>query len=210
MDQNICLHAINSYNDIYTINLNNNKLKYILKDHALLSRRMLGLTDSIGFNGIDYISLCDYEKRNIHPINHPKYTSYEAYIRETLSLIFPKDKLEIVTPTIIDVITTTKQGYRDMAYLGMSQDKRYSDLYDEVQVKNKISLDLMCGITIPFHKINNSIFGINQNTKTITKHLTKIKKLLIEYNHDVPIYDIDTMHEIKNEEDIKKLVKKYY
>jgi len=209
MNQDICLHAINTHNN-YNLKLSNQKLTNILRSNALLSRKLQGINDSKGFNGIDYISLCDYQKRNIHPINHQKYTSFEAYIRDSISLIFPKDKLEIITPTIIDIITTSKQGYRDMAYLGMSSDKRYSDLFDEVQVKNKISLDLMCGITFPFHKVNNSLFGINQNTRTIIKQLSKIKRLLVEYNHDVPIYDIDTMHEIRNEEDIRKLVKKYY
>lgn len=209
MNQDICLHAINAYYKIYYPKLNINSLQYILKNNALLSRRMLGLYTSVGFNGIDYISLCDYQKRNLYPIDNPQYNSYESYIRESLSIIFPKDKLELITPSIIDICMATKKNYQRMAYLGMSEEKRYSDLYDEVQVKNKISLDLMCGLTIPLSKMDSILLNVDKNTQKIIKHLNELKELLIKYNHNVPIYDIDTMLELKTEEDVKELVKYY-
>ena len=210
MNEKICLHAITTYYELYYTKINIDKLKCILKDNAVLSRRKQGIHNSQGFNGIDYISLCDYQKRNLHPLNYPYYTSYEAYIKKSISLIFPKDKLEILTPHIVGMISPSKKGYANMAYLGMDKETRYSDLYDEVQVANKIPLDLMCGITVPINRMNySSLLNTNQKIKIIIKHLNKIKELLIKYNHLVPIYDIETMEEINNDEAVKRLIKKY-
>jgi len=207
MNEDIYLHAINAYYELYYPKLNIKKLESILKDNAILSRRMQGITSSTGFNGIDYISLCDYQKRNICPINAPYYTSYNAYIRESLSLVFPKDKLSVITPFVINIIPKNKKGYIHMAHLGKNENIRYSDLYDEVQVKDLISLNLMCGLTIPIKKLNNPLFNLEKNTKKISKHINDIRNLLLIYNHLVPIYDIDTMTELTNEDNIKKLIK---
>ena len=209
MKEDICLHAINAYYEIYYPKLNLRKLENILKDNALLSRRLQGINSSSGFNGLDYISLCDYQKRNIYHLNNPHYTSFDAYIKESLSLIFPIDKLPTITPYILNIMTKNKKDYHKMAYLGNNKDVRYSDLYDEVQVKDKISLDLLCGITIPIKKLDNPIFNIDKNTINIIKHLNKLRTLLITYNHLVPIYDIDSMNELTSEETIEKLIKTY-
>ncbi len=209
MNKDICLHAINAYYEIYYPKLNLSKLEIILKDNALLSRRLQGINTSCGFNGIDYISLCDYQKRNIYHLNNPHYTSFDAYVKESLSLMFPIDKLPIITPYILNIMTKNKKGFRQMAYLGNNKDVRYSDLYDEVQVKDKISLDLLCGLTIPIKKLDSPILSTDKNTTNIIKHLDKIKNLLTTYNHLVPIYDIDSMTELTSEEEVKKLVKTY-
>ena len=209
MKENICLHAINAYYEIYYPKINLKVLESILKDNAILSKRLQGIKDSNGFNGLDYISLCDYQKRHIHHLNHPYYTSYDSYIKESLSLMFPMDKLSIITPYILNIICKSKKSYRQMAYLGTLENTRYSDLYDEVQVKNSISLDLLCGITIPTKKLTTSLLTIDKNANRIIKHLNSLKSLLITYNHLVPIYDIDSMTELTNEEDIKQLIKIY-
>jgi len=208
MNQDICLHAINNRYELYYTNIVKKKLRQILKDNALLSRRMQGLENSTGFNGMDYISLCDYQKRDMYHENHHQYTAFDSYIRGSLSLAFPKEKLSLINPYITGIINTSKKGYNRMVQLGMIEEVRYSDLYDEVQVKNKISLDLMCGITIPISKMDNPFLSTEQNTKNIIKHLNDLKQLLTEYNHLVPIYDIDSMTELTSDEDIKKLVKK--
>ena len=209
MNEDICLHAINAYYEIYYQKLNLKVLESILKSNALLSRRLQGLESSTGFNGMDYISLCNYRKRNIHPFNHPEYTSYDGYIKESISLMFPKDKLSIINPFILEPIKKNKKGYNRMANLGLNEYIRYSDLPDEVQVKDEISLDLMCGLTLPMRKLDNIFFSIDKNTQKIMKQLNEIKSLLMLYNHLVPIYDIDTMTELTSETEIKKLVKKY-
>ena len=207
MNRDICLHAINSYYDIYYQKQNLDKLKCILQSKELLSRRLLGLPDSSGFNGMDYISLCDYQQRNVYPFNHPNYNSYDAYIRENISIMFPKDKLQIINPYIIDVIKKNKKGYARMATLGLNEFIRFTDLPDEVQVKDRIPLDLMCGITIPVKKLENIFLSADKNTWKILAYLNEIKKLLTKYDYCVPIYDIDSMTELINEKDIKNIIK---
>ena len=207
MNEDICLHAINGYYEMYYPKLNLKVLESILKDNALLSRRLQGITNSSGFNGLDYISLCDYQKRNMYHTNNPHYTAFNAYIKESLSLIFPIDKLQVITPYILNIITKNKKGYHHMAYLGNIKDIRYSDLYDEIQVKDKISLDLLCGITIPVKKMNSPVLSTDKNIQNIIKHIEKINALLINYNHQVPIYDIESMTELDSEENVKRLIK---
>ena len=209
MNQDICLHAINGYYELYYQKMNLYALERILKSNALLSRRLQGPISSSGFNGMDYISLCDYQQRKVYPFNHPGYNSYDAYIKESISLMFPKDKLPIINPYIIDVFKKNKRGYARLATLGVSEHLRYSDLPDEVQVKDRISLDLLCGITIPLKKLNNIFLSTEKNTQKIVTHLGQIRRLLAFYDHLVPIYDIDSMTELTNQSTVTELVKTY-
>ena len=88
------LHAIdcqngNPFDGIHSIEV----LKEILNSGELKSKRLRGITDksSGGWNGLDYISLCDYRRRNNRPYGNDQflkgYNAYETYIKESLSLI---------------------------------------------------------------------------------------------------------------------------
>ena len=66
--ENYYLHAIEPHGDRnpFDIELALNKLEKIVSSGYILSRRKIGDTQTHigGWNGIDYISLCDYSKRN--------------------------------------------------------------------------------------------------------------------------------------------------
>lgn len=207
MEEKIYLHGIYAASDIYDSKTTLKIFKHILKDNALLSARLQNRTDfSILFNGLDYISLCDYEKR-LYNLNNMK-NAYESYIRYSLSLVFPKNKLDVVVPQIID-IKYADGYYQKMKELGLSTDIRYSDMPDEVQVKDKISLDLMSGITLPVSKMRNCFLNEDKTVSMVLKEIDKIKELLYKYNHLVPLYDIDTLEKL-DESTTKKLVRHYY
>ena len=104
MDQEIYLHAINAYYELYYRRMIIKNLESILKDNALLSRRLQGFDSSSGFNGMDYISLCDYQKRDLCHTDHPCYTSFDGYVKQSLSLVFPKSELSVINPYIISII----------------------------------------------------------------------------------------------------------
>lgn len=210
MDSNIYMHAINSLYSRYHPKETNKILEWILKSNALLSLRKRKIKESYGFNGPDYISLCDYEKRNLCHKEDRSYTAYNGYIRRSLSLIFPKDKLTVVTPEVIDICTKNNRGISNMILLGHSTDTRYSDMYDEVQVKDKVPLSLMTGITVPLEKMYRPLYSEQKTIEYVIKELEILKQLLLAYNYDIPIYDIDTFEELDNKENIKKLVKYYY
>ena len=219
MDNKICLHGIactkcdGLYDKKYTLKV----LESILKSEELLSPRLQGMDKKeygrIGYNGLDYISLCDYEKKE--KLNNKNLNSYIDYILSAMSLVFPKNKLKIIEPIIIPMAKiTSKSSYIKylavMKEYGMSETDRYTDLPDEVQVKDRIPLSFMKGITIPINELYNIFYSERKYTYEVMKEIEKIHKLLAKYRYDVPIYDIKTMESLDDEANVKKLVKEYY
>ena len=207
MDKSIYLHGIYASSEIYDNATTIRILKKILISNDLLSARLQNRKFyKPMFNGYDYISLCDYEKREYSLLD--RYNSYEAYIKYSLSLIFPKDKIDAIIPTLID-ISKGESYYREMEKYGLSETTRYTDMADEVQVKDQISLDLMTGITLPISKMINEYRSDSKNIDIILREIEKINKLLDKYNHLVPLYDIDSSQSLNIETNVKILVKKY-
>lgn len=202
MDKKIYLHGIYSLSDYYDSKTTLKILKKILQSDALLSARLQNKKyHPILFNGLDYISLCDFERKDISRIN-----SFDNYIRYSLSLIFPKDKLKVIEPEIVDVVS----DYETIYAYGISKNKRYTDLSDEVQIKDKVPLDLMTGITLPISKMRNIFLTENRTVNMALKEIEKVNILLDKYNRLVPLYDIDTFEPLNNSETVKHLVKHYY
>ena len=203
---NVYLHAIYAYCQRYNSEETKRKLKYILKSGAILSLRLQMIYDTYGFNGLDYISLCDYEKRNeCHP-ELPNYTAFNSYIRESLSLMFLADSIEVVKPQVVE---KNKNGnHPKMKELGLAKE-RYSDFYDEVQVKDRIPISLISGITFPIKKMTRSSFSDKYSILIVQKKIEEIMNLLIKYHHEVPMYDIDTFIPLEDEQNVKELVRKY-
>ena len=114
----ICANERGVYDSFQTIRT----LNRILRSRYLLSLRLQRQFVSYGFNGLDYISLCDYEKRNEAYQYDDLYNSYHAYIRPSLSFAFPKSELKVVEPIILEEkCISTKKGYKKMSDLGNSK-----------------------------------------------------------------------------------------
>ena len=209
MDENICLHAIYAKNELCngpTFERNTLcTLEKILKSKALLSRRLQKNNDFTYFNGLDYISLCDYSKRNEKYLD--QINSYEGYIKHSLSMAFPKEKLDIIVPEMIEVFSEGNY-YLNMRTIGLTSKQRYSDMADEVQVKDSISLELMIGITLPIDKMINKNFDTDKNITQILKQIENIIIMLEKYNYNVPLYDINTFLPLNNESNVKELIRK--
>ena len=205
--ENKYLHAIYAFNKRYNSEETKRILEYILSSDALLSRRLQRIRDTYGFNGLDYISLCDYDKRNICHPGLPEYTAFNSYIRESLSLMFPKESIKTITPEVVDYIGLSDEEEEKMYQLGLSKNKRYSDFYDEVQVKNKIALSLMSGITFPIKKMTRSSFPERFAIYIVQKQIEEVIELLIKYGYEVPTYDVDTFLPLEDEQNVKELVR---
>ena len=161
------------------------KLEDILKNGYLLSRRKLGLSEEEAlFNGMDYISLCDLEKK------HPKNSAYNLYIKRGLSLLFDK-KIEVVEPDYIYVDYNTIGSIDMMHYYGIKG--RYSDLIDEVQVKDEVSLNYLRGIMLSLSRMQ-----YYYTDEYIEEYLKVVSYLLDKYHLDIPIINLD------NEKILKK------
>ena len=168
---------------IKDIDSNLERLEQILKSGYLLSRRNLGLDsveDSL-YNGLDYISLCDLSK------NHNGYSSYNMYVRNGLSLLLDHN-INVITPTLLDYSIYT---YMDVKNLDLVHN-RYSDFKDEVQVKNRISLEYLKGLCIPV-----SMFYAMGDSNCLNNYVKRVYELLEKYNYSVPLYNIDSEEVIK-------------
>lgn len=210
MDRNIYLHAINSVPDEYYHPEETNKiLLQILKRRAILSSKLQRRRSTGGFNGHDYVSLCDYAKRNNYKSFMGKYNAYHTYVRYSLSLAFPKDKLNIIKPKVLNgVYIRDSKGYNEMEKLGKSRKERCTDMPDEVQVKDKVSLDNLCATTFPLHLLKGfSDSSLDEQASLIMFEIEEIDRLLNKFGYDVPMYDIDTFEELTSASQVKMLIR---
>ena len=184
-------------------------LEKIFNSGALLSMRLQGRKSNEGFSGLDYISLCDLEKKHLKNTGRRNYNTYYNYVINSLSLAFDKDKLEVIEPFIVNNCSLDAYGYAKMKYLGESPYERYSDMPDEVQVKDSVSLDNMRAITFPTKTFIQCNFFKNKKRKLelLKEEINKINELIDKYGYDVKVYDIETLNEM-NEENIERLVLK--
>lgn len=212
MNENIYLHTINNgRKDYYDSRHQLEVLKSILKDGAVLSRRLQGYTSDMltNFSGLDYISLSDYEKREVCNKQKEYYNSFYAYVRRGLSLSFPQDKVKVIEPELIRICSRSISDFETMRYLGLSEDKRFTDLPDEVQVKDKLSLENFNGLIFPTDNFMHSkvLTKKSKMIKLLKEELKVIREILNEYNYNVNIYDVDTLKEL-NEESLENIALK--
>jgi hypothetical protein len=89
MTDKIYLHGINAnekgiYDSYSTIK----KVGKILRSRYLLTLKQQRQIFSYGFNGVDYISLCDYEKRDIAKRENRSYNGFKAYAESSVAFAF--------------------------------------------------------------------------------------------------------------------------
>ena len=217
------LHAIDCQNGLPFDGKHSLKvLKEILSSGELKSRRLRGITDEShsGWNGLDYISLCDYRRRNNQPFendqNLKNYTAYETYIKESLSFILKKNKITAIKTELVEPIIFDWDSHYTMYRLGNSTEGRYSDLLDEVQVRDRIPFDRIIGMTIPVEYMisEHEPFFEPKGYKPIDpytieeliKYLKKLKELLKRYNVSNELYDLETQNLLDSEDAVVKTV----
>ena len=190
MNEKIYLHTINNgCRSIYTSKKQLEVFKQILESGELRSLRLQGKEMHPTFSGLDYISLSDYEKRDICNKEQAGYNTFNGYARDGISFAFPHENLDVIEPEL-------------MTKLGLSEEGRYSDLPDEVQVKDRVSLDKMSGITFPVESYLDTVFFRRKKVKLelIKQEINIIKELLDKYNYnDINLYNIDDLQEINDD-----------
>ena len=217
------LHAIDCQNgEPFDGNHSIDVLKEILASGELKSKRLRGITDKSygGWNGLDYISLCDYRRRNNRPYGNDQfykgYNAYETYIKTSLSFILTKSKICAIKPQLVAPIIFDWDSHYIMYELGNSTKGRFSDLPDEVQVKDSISFDRIKGMTIPIEymvtehipefKSKNYKYIPPYNAKELIEYLNRIKDLLNKYKLFIDLYDLETQILLNSEDTVAELV----
>ena len=159
------------------------KLEDILKNGALLSRRKLGLSEEDAlFNGMDYISLCDLGEE------HDLYSAYNIYTMRGLSLLFDRD-IKVIKPIYVKLSRNSLFAQEEMHDYGIKG--RYSDLMDEVQVKDELSLEYLRAISLSLKRIE-----FLHDKEYLKIYLSRIQEALNYYKYHVPIINLDDEQEI--------------
>ena len=191
------------------------KLEEILRDEHLYSRRVQGIIDEefINFSGLDYISFCDRKLRFAKPYQNTPflkhYTVYDNYISNSLSLGFDRKGIDVIDTELVEPIAISYMPEVTIKKYGLSSDLRYSDMADEVQVKDKVSLGNLRCLTLPVHLMVNKHANIIYDCGDICKCVEEINSLMSEYNYSVPIYDLHSKEKLNSEEQVQKVMKKY-
>ena len=207
MNKKVYLHCLVSSRIGYNSKSSLKKLDEILKSGALESAKQRGVS-CYNFCGNDYISLVDYEKRFNTKQND--YNGYNQYVKFDASIIFPKGKFDVVEPIILEHKLDKYQNYISlMQVLGEDKENRYSDLIDEVQVKDSLSLSYMNGIALPSLELLNFWKSDKENIKKLKQEVLKYKELLDKYGYSVGFYDSDTLLDLEKDENIEDLVGSY-
>lgn len=206
MRRDIYLHCLHTDSVEYSSKKTLELLDKILRSGAVLSSRLSGTPCNGNFSGSDYISLCDYERKHLGKGFKKTYNGYYQYAVFDPGIMFPKDKIEVIEPIILDKIIVFYSNYRTMMReLGMSEE-RYSDLADEVQVKDSILIENMCGFTLPTYEFLRRFKSVEHDARVTYEEVLKYKELFDKYGFSVPFYDINTEHSMDTYDDVYETV----
>ena len=205
---NYYLHAVHSNSDsTFDDKIILTSLVQVLKSKKILSKRKmkdLSLKKG-GWNGLDYISICDYSKRNAPTFENREYykgyNAYELFIKNSIAFILEKEGIEGITPTLMPPAVFDYDSLEEMRILGNHPTKRFSDLPDEIQVKDEISLDQMIGMTIPIEKMMEMY-----SKEEIISFLKRVKYLLRKYHRPQELYDLESQILLIEEKDVEKAI----
>ncbi len=111
------------------------------------SKRQLGFSKENDFNGLDYISLCNKESNDMYIGS--TLNSFDNYIKNNFCFIISND-INATKCEYIDISKCTEEQVKLLS----NSDVRYSDMFDEWQVKDSISLNDVVGIGLPLNYLN--------------------------------------------------------
>ena len=122
------------------------KILQILKDGKIKSAAKRNNINNRGFNEMDYISVCEYLGEDIYKDN--PNNAFHKYILDNFCFII--SDIDVEMPIFIKDGATMNR-FELIKLKNNNPDKRYSDIIDERQVKDEISLSKVIAIGIPYH-----------------------------------------------------------
>lgn len=120
----------------------------IIKSQEIKSKRLLGDDVEYGFNGLDYISVCNKLPKE----EYKKYymNTYENYIKHNFCFII-SDEIETIKTEFLDITLHALKEIHE--HVVAHPDIRYSDMIDEYQIKDSIPFKYIIGIGLPMKYI---------------------------------------------------------
>lgn len=207
MRNDIYLHGIGNHHSTYYVpKIQDQLLMEILDSGKLKTKKELGI-DVAGFNGDEYISLCDYEKRDIYN-NQQYYNAFYGYVLNSIAFGFPKGQFEVIEPEVIERLygDGVRAGqymkhFEIMRELGLSEEGRYTDMPDEVQHKGSLNLDYIDRVTFPTETYLAYLMFRKPHKKIakLEKEIRLLRDVIKSAGYNVPLVDIDSMEELTEE-----------
>lgn len=239
MDEHIYMHTLYTSED-YDFKKTQELFEKILRSNAIFSKRfllysiryntcdideiskliendpesdkLLNSSDNNNFCGMDYISLSDFEKRDVVKprdskkhfsfIKSKNYNAYHCFVKYNTSIILQKGKFEVYEPTILEDEIRRPYIYKQIIDNIKFKEERFTDLEDEVQAKDYVSLNNMIGLMVPCISMRNFWLRKSNNLSIIKYQLEEYRKLLLKYEKDVPIYDSKTFIPLDDDDSI--------
>lgn len=163
----------------HSIRMDLETFERIIRSGHLLSLNRLGLPnrDYASYNGREWISLCKYcdmDDETLHEFG--MRSAYNRLVVNNLSLVFTNLKR---------AKSTYYKPYGELRFHPVSDDDetRYSDCFDEYQVRDHVSLKHLVGILYPIASTKAS------DPITYKRELEIIKGILESYHYNVPVLD---------------------
>ncbi len=207
MRNDIYLHGIGNHHSTYYVpKIQDQLLMEILDSGKLKTKKELGI-DVAGFNGDEYISLCDYEKRDIYN-NQQYYNAFYGYVLNSIAFGFPKGQFEVIKPEVIERLygDGVRPGqymkhFEIMRELGLSEEGRYTDMPDEVQHKGSLDLGYIDRVTFPTETYLAYLMFRKPHKKItkLEKEIRLLRDVIKSAGYNVPLVDIDSMEELTEE-----------
>ena len=209
MEHNVYMHTVNNRNFVSRRDIEN--LQYILHVGYLYSRRKQGYKSSSTFSGLDYISLSDFTKKDQTNDGLLYYNAFYSYTRLGIAVSFPKEIIdknyEVIIPELLSGVKQEGVIEYNMASLGNGV-TRYSDLPDEVQIKDQVAMKDALYVTYPCTEFLETQFLTRKENKAkkLIHEINELKKVIQSQNYNLDVYDIDS-EILLNEEGIEKVLR---
>ncbi len=144
----------------------------VFKTGGLKCKRLLGKRNS-GYNGLDYISIC--KKYTEEEYDCYGSTGFYKFVQDSFCFIISDDIEAIKTETIPKSYWYFPDIVEKMKY---HPENRYSDMFDEWQVKGEIPLSYIVGIGVPIRWLESIDWRIHKNALQELKSIVDIAQSL--------------------------------
>ncbi len=119
----------------------------------------------IGFNGLDHVSICTKEPEEEYS-RHSNNAFYK-YVQDSICFII-SDTVEAIKPEIIENADKWNR-FELFGYMNSKPNTRFSDMFDEWQVKDRVSLSDIVAIGIPMQQLAELMEDIQEGQEKIKK-----------------------------------------
>lgn len=172
--ETVFYHGIKEY---YSPNEAILRMLEIIDSGGIKSRRLQGKTSPFGFNGDDYISICERKSNG----EYLKYSNnaFFKFIQFGFCFIISND-VSAIPIKYLDCSIFPSFGEAS-EYMRCYPNIRFSDMFDEWQVKDEIPLTHIVGIGLSGHKILNYI-KYGQEQEAFKNNLSKLDTIAKSLN----------------------------